>query len=129
MRQEFSTLWNSSTQVRKQRKFRHNAPLHIRQKFMSSHLSKELRKKHGIRNIAVRKGDEVLVMKGSFAKKKAKVTEVDLKKTRVVLDGITRTKKDGSKTPVYFKPHTIQIITLNVDDKKRLGGKNAPNKV
>lgn len=96
---------------------------------MSSHLSKELRKKHGIRNIAVRKGDEVLVMKGSFAKKKAKVTEVDLKKTRVVLDGITRTKKDGSKTPVYFKPHTIQIITLNVDDKKRLGGKNAPNKV
>jgi large subunit ribosomal protein L24 len=133
MKQEFSTSWADSVQVRKQRKYRFNAPLHVRQKFMGTHLSKDLRIKHGIRNISVRKGDEVLVMRGSFAKKKGKVLEVDLKKTRVTVEGITRTKRDGSKIPVFFRPHAIQITALNTDDKKRLSvkekeTKHAPNK-
>ena len=139
MKQEFSTSWGNSTQVRKQRKFRYNAPLHIRQKFLRAHLSKDLRVKHKMRNIAVRKGDEILIMRGSFAKKKGKVISVDLKKSRMTAEGITRTKKDGTKIPVFFKPHAIQIIALYMEDKKRLvhhpsqnqktkEAHNAPNK-
>jgi len=120
MKSKFSTSWNSSTKPRKQRKYRHNAPLHLRHKFLSAHLSKELRKKYGKRALPLRKGDEVLVMRGSSKKKKAKVSSVDLNNTRVSLEGIQRSKKDGSKVSVFFHPSSLQIITLILDDKKRL---------
>ncbi len=87
----------------------------------------------------IRKGDEVLVMRGSFKKKKVKVISVDTKRTRVVLEGIQRAKKDGTKVNVFFHPSALQINSLNLDDKKRLQSidrkklikkpteKNAPN--
>lgn len=120
MKKEFSTQWNASIQPRKQRKYIFNAPLHTKHKFLSANLSKSLREKYGKRNLPLRKGDEVLVMRGSFAKKKAKVTSVDLKNSRIVLEGIQRAKKDGSKVNVFFRPNILQIQTLNLDDKKRI---------
>ena len=53
-----------SAHARKQRKFRFTAPMHVRQKFVHAHISKELATKLGIkkRNTAVRKGDTVKVM-------------------------------------------------------------------
>jgi len=124
MKQKFSTHWISSTQPRKQRKFIANAPLHVRHKFLSANLSKELRKKYAKRNLPLRKGDEVLIMRGAFKKKKAKLTSVDLKNTRVTLEGIQRTKKDGSKVNVFFHPSILQIQTLNLDDKQRVAALN-----
>ena len=59
MSQQFSTTWNASKQPRKQRKYRYNAPLHTKQKFLQVHLSPELRKKYSLRNILVKKGDKV----------------------------------------------------------------------
>lgn len=120
MKQQFSTSWISSKQPRKQRKFRVNAPLHVKHKFLSANLSKPLRQKHGKRNLPVRKGDEVLVMRGTFKKKKAKVIEVDLKKLKISLEGIQRTKKDGTKVSVFFNPSSLQIQELNLEDKKRI---------
>lgn len=119
MKQEFSTSWLSSVQKRKQRKYFHNAPLHVKHKFLSAHLSKDLRKKYGKRNLPLRTGDEVLVMRGSFRKKKAKVSSVNLKNLKVYLESLQRTKKDGSKVNVPFKPNILQIISLNLDDKER----------
>lgn len=121
MKQEFSTSWNSSVQPRKQRKYRYNAPLHRKHKFLSAHLSKELRKKYGKRSVPVKKGDEVLVMRGSFKKKRAKVSKVDLKKSRITLEGLQRAKKDGTKVNVFFSPRALQIMSLNLDDKQRIG--------
>ena len=120
MKQKFSTKWQGSKQPRKQRKYRYNATLHLKHRFLNANLSKELRKKYDKRNIAVRKGDEVLIMRGSFKKKKGKVLEVDMKKSRVSIEGVNRTKKDGSKVNVYFNPSNLQIQTLNLDDVKRM---------
>ena len=120
MKREFSTHWLSSTQPRKQRKYNYNAPLHKRHKFLSAHLSKALRDKYGKRNLPLRKGDEVLVMRGSFRKKKAKVSSVNLKKAKIALEGIQRSKKDGTKVNVYFHPSVLLIQTLVLDDKERL---------
>src|SRR3989344_5413339 len=97
MRNKFSTSWIASKQPRKQRKYTYNAPLHLKREFMHANLAKELQKKYGKRSLIVHKGDEVLVMRGSFKKKKAKVSAVDIKRTRAALEGITRTKRDGSK--------------------------------
>ena len=120
MKRNFSTSWISSSQPRKQRKYRYEAPFHIKHKFLSAHLSKELRAKHKIRSLPVRVGDEVLVMRGAFAKKKGKVAKVYFKKSRVTIEGIMRKKIDGSKLNVYLDPSKIQIITLKTDDKRRL---------
>ena len=59
-------------------------------------------------------------MRGSFRKKKAKITSIELKDSRVILEGIQRSKKDGTKVNVYFHPSKLQIQSLNLDDKKRL---------
>ncbi len=123
MKNKFSISWISSKQVRKQRKYRANAPLHIKSKFLASTLDKELRKKHSIRNLEIKKGDEVKIMRGKFKKKQSKVEKVEINKTRVSLEGITRTKKDGTKIPVWFHPSKLKIITLNLEDKKRLKSK------
>lgn len=46
---------------RKIRKRHFNAPSHIRRRIMSSPLSKELRAKYGVKNMPIRKDDEVQV--------------------------------------------------------------------
>lgn len=120
---KFSTSWKSSKKPKKQRKYRYNAPLHIKQKFMGCHLSKELRKKHGKRSVPVRKGDKVKVLRGQFKGTIGKVDRVDLKKTRVYVTGIERTKKEGTKSFYPIHPSNIIIIDLNLDDKKRIKGK------
>jgi large subunit ribosomal protein L24 len=120
MKTMFSTTWKRSVQPRRQRKYKEEAPLHIKHKFLSAPLSKELRKKYGMRSLPVRTGDEVNIMRGTFASKKAKVLEVQVSKGRVTLDGITRKKADGTKLNVYFNPSKLQIIALKLDDSRRI---------
>jgi len=124
MKQEFSNSWISSSQIRKQRKYRANAPLHIKGKFLSAHLSKELRKVHGIRSARIRKGDEVKVMIGKFKGKIGKVGAVDTRKQRVAIDGIQNKKKDGTKINAFFNASNLMITNLVTDDKKRFKRKN-----
>jgi large subunit ribosomal protein L24 len=132
MKSKFSTSWKASKQVRKQRKYRANAPLHLRKRFLSSNLSKELRQKYGRRNVTLRKGDKVTVMRGSFHGKTGKVGNVNFKRTRITIEGIQRQKKDGTKINVYFHPSKVQIIevsegknrNLNINKEKQ----NAPQK-
>lgn len=104
---------------RKQVKYRANAPFHIRHKMISANLSKELRKKYGKRNVPLRKGDEIKIMRGEFKGKKGKVENVNLKKMKIMIAGIFRTKKDGTKIEVSFDSSKLQIIELNLEDKKR----------
>lgn len=61
----------------KQRKKSKNASLHTLRKKVSGHLSKELRLKYTTRALPIRKGDTVKIIRGKFAKKEGKVTEVD----------------------------------------------------
>lgn len=86
---------------------------------MSSTLDKILRKKYGVRNFELIKGDEVKVMRGEFKGKIGKINKIDRKKIRASIEGITKTKADGSKVEVWFHPSKLKIIKLKEDDKKR----------
>lgn len=119
MKKKFSSSWKKSKQPRKQRKYRYRAPLHIKQKFMHVHLSKELKKKYGKRNIGLKKGDKVKVVRGQYKKTEGKVERIDLKKSKVYIGGIEKTKKDGTKTTYPLDPSNLVILELNIDDKKR----------
>ncbi len=119
MKKEFSTHWKASKQPRKQRKYRAEAPLHLRRKMLGANLSKELRKKYSRRSFSLRKGDTVKIMRGEFEGKTGKIAGVNLVKLKVTIEGIQNTKKDGTKVNVIFDPSNLQIQGLNLDDKER----------
>jgi large subunit ribosomal protein L24 len=119
MKAEFNKSWVASVQPRKQRKYIANAPAHLKHKLMGSTLDRPLREKFSRRTVEVRKNDEVKAMRGRFAGKQGKVLLVDVKNTRIQIDGINRTKKDGEKVPVWFHPSKVKIIKLDESDKKR----------
>jgi len=119
MKQKFSRKWKASKQPRKQRKYKANAPLHLRHKAVSANLSKELKTRYKRKSFPIRKGDSVKVMRGEFKKKTGKISLVNLIKMRVAIEGIQKQKKDGTKVNVYFNPSNLQITDLNLEDKER----------
>jgi large subunit ribosomal protein L24 len=119
MKTEFSTSWISSSQKRKQRKYRHNAPLHIKKGMMGSHLSPELRKKYGKRAAVIRKDDKVRIMRGQFKGLTGKVDRVNIKRQAVFVRGAEATKKDGTKSFYPLHPSNLMILELNLSDKRR----------
>ena len=116
---EFSKKWKSSSKPRKQVKYRANAPLHTRHKFLNAKLSKDASKKYGIKRIAVRKGDKVKIMRGQFKGKTGKINRVDMLNTRIYIDGIERTKTEGSKSFYPIHPSNVIAVELVMDDKRR----------
>ena len=121
MKKDWNKTWNSSTQPRKQRKFRHNAPIHIRRKLMASTLSKELRMKYKRRSFPVRVGDKVKVLRGQFKGKLSEIDKVDAQNYRIYLKDV-HLKKQGGQAPIKYplSPSKVQLITLNLDDKLRI---------
>ena len=120
MRKSWSREWNSSKQPRKQRKWRANAPLHVRSKLVSAHLSKELRKQYGRRSAPVRTGDDVTVKRGEFSGKSGKVTKVDLQALRIFVDGVKSKRASGQESNVSVDPSNLMITRMNMDDKERV---------
>src|SRR4030042_6206478 len=96
--------WKSRKTAKKQRKYRYNAPLHIKRRLVSAHLSSELRKKYKKRAMPVRKGDDVLIMRGKYKKRTGKVSRVDLKESKVYVEGLTRKKVAGTDVQVALQP-------------------------
>ena len=119
MKKHFSKHWKSSRKPRKQIKYLANAPLHLKRRFMSANLSKELRKKYGKRSLPLKKGDMVKIMRGKFKKKTGKIGVVDAKRMKVEIEGMQIKKQDGSKANVKFNPQFLQITELNLEDRKR----------
>jgi large subunit ribosomal protein L26e len=73
---------------------------------MSAPLSKDLRKKHGVRSMPVRKDDEVVIVRGAHKKEKGKVIAVYRKKWCLHIEKITKSKANGTlplATPPIFK--------------------------
>ncbi len=117
--EKFSTHWKSSSKPSKQRKYRYNAPLHIRQKLVHVHLSSALHTKYGVRAAQIKVGDKVKVMRGSFAPREAKVERVDLRNQRIYVTGCERVKKDGNKVKVAIHPSNLMAVDLDMSDKRR----------
>lgn len=116
---QFSKYWKASKKPRKQRKYLAKAPLHLRKKFLSVNLSKELRKQYNMRNIPIRKEDKVKILRGQFKKKMGKVVKVDLKNIRVFVEGIDSVKKEGTKVQYPLHPSNLMITGLEMSDRKR----------
>lgn len=103
----------------KQRRYAFAAPLHRRRSLLSAALSSDLRIKHMRRSFPVRKDDVVKILKGDYTGLEGKVTRVNLKKTRIIVEGVTREKADGKTVHIPIHPSKVIITRLNTDDKWR----------
>jgi large subunit ribosomal protein L24 len=119
MRADYKKGWQASEQPRKQRKFRANAPLHVKGRFLNASLSKELRSSQGRRTLRVRKGDEIEVMRGEHKGKRGVVESVNTKSFRLYVRGVEHLKRDGSKSPMPIAASNVRIVKL-VEDKRRI---------
>jgi large subunit ribosomal protein L24 len=110
-----------SKQARKQRKRQHNAPEHIRRKMVASHLSEDLMKQYKRRSALVVKGDTVLVLRGDEKVRnvEGKVTKVDTRTGKVVVEGITIAKADGTLKERPVHASNLVITKLNLTDPWR----------
>lgn len=116
-----------SKQARKQRKRQHNAPEHLRRKMVASHLSDGLMKQYKKRSALVIVGDTVMVMRGDEKVRniEGKVTDVNTKTGKVVIEGITIAKADGTLKERPVHASNLVITKLNLTDpwrKEKLEG-------
>ncbi len=111
----------ASGKPRYQRHFRFNAPMHIRQHFLHVHVDKALRAKLKLagRTVQVSRGDTVKVMAGSKRGTTGKVTSVNLRTGRIILDSLSRKNARGKEVPVSVYASNVYVTDLNLSDKFR----------
>ncbi|KAH8731147.1 translation protein SH3-like domain-containing protein [Phaeosphaeriaceae sp. PMI808] len=100
---------------RKSRKAHFGAPSSVRRVIMSAPLSKELREKHGVRSIPVRKDDEIQVVRGSNKGREGKITSVYRLKYCIHVNGIVREKSNGQSVPIPIAPSKVVVTKLKLD--------------
>ncbi|KAL8732121.1 MAG: hypothetical protein Q9181_004059 [Wetmoreana brouardii] len=91
---------------------------------MSAPLSKELRDKHNVRSIPIRKDDEVSIVRGNNKGRTGKVTSVYRLKYVIHIERVSREKSNGQSVPLGIHPSKVQIIKLKVDkDRENILGR------
>ena len=97
----------------------HNAHSKVRRKFLSAPLSPNLRAEHGARSMPVVVDDTVSIVKGDRKLAEGKVLRVDTKNSKIYIEGLTRSRMDGSTVQIPIKPQNVMITRLNLDDQWR----------
>lgn len=82
-------------------------------------LSGDLRKKLGIRQFPVMKGDLVEVVKGNRKGEGGKVSIVDHRHGMIVIEGINIAKADGKEKEYKISPEKVVIKKLDLSNEKR----------
>ncbi len=120
---------SKTIQPRKARKAWANTPLHLRRKQIAGHLSEELLLKYNRRSLPVIVGDEVKILRGDKKGETGTVIDIDTKNRRVVIEGITHKKADGTDVALPVDPSNLLVVKLNLEDQRRrdkLGETSAP---
>jgi large subunit ribosomal protein L24 len=109
-----------SSQPRKQRKARYNAPSHVNTKFLNAPLSDTLKEQYKKKTLRVVKGDTVKISRGDFVGDEGLVDAVDTKNSKLIIHGVSSTKADGTEVPRPVDASNVQITKLNLADKRRV---------
>ena len=101
------------------RKQRYTATSHLRRKFISAPLSPSLRGEHGTRSMPVVVDDTVSITKGDRKLSEGRVLKVDTKNEKIYIEGVTRSRQDGSTVQIPIKSENVMITKLNLNDQWR----------
>ena len=95
------------------------ADLSQRRDMLAAHLSKELRKQYKRRSMSVRKGDEVKIIRGEHSGKTGEIINIDLKKYKIFVSGVTIKRTIGTEKQVAVEPSNVVITSMKLDDNMR----------
>ena len=107
-----------SSKPKKQRKFAFERPLHLKRNALAGHLSRDLRKKLGLRSMPLRKGDTVKIMRGKNRGREGKITGVNYKRGIVFIEKIIRKKSDGTEIQFGIPASKVLVIDMEIDEKR-----------
>ena len=110
-----------SSKARIQRKTSAEAPVHVKRRMLSAHLSKDLSKQYGKRSARVCVGDTVVIERGAEGIRgvEGKVLSVMTKTGQVTIEGITINQADGTSVARPVHASNLTIVKLNLDDARR----------
>jgi len=97
----------------------YNAPNHKKRKYISAPLSPNLRVEYGTRSMPVRVNDTVSITKGDRKLAEGRVLRVNMKDLKIYIEGVTRTRQDGSTVQIPIRAENVMITRLNLDDEWR----------
>jgi large subunit ribosomal protein L26e len=86
---------------------------------MSAALSKELRGKHNVRSIPIRKNDEVMIVRGTYKGREGKITQVYRSKYVIHVEKISRQKVNGQTVPIGIHPSNAVITKIHMDKNRQ----------
>lgn len=110
-----------SGQRRKQRKAHFSAPSHAKYTLMSSPLSEDLQKEHGVQSLPVRRDDTVEILRGSNKGTSGKVNTVYRKKWCLYIEKIQKQSKKGGVIRIPIEASNVRITKLFLtEDRKSL---------
>lgn len=110
----------ASKKPRKQRKYQYTISKNEAHKLMTAPLSKKLRDEKGFRNLPVREGDNVKIVRGQYKGRSGRVTRTDPQNQKIMVDGIVNKKTDSTEIPVPIHPSNVVIEKYNERDRARL---------
>lgn len=93
-----------------------NAPNHKKRKYLSAPLSPNLRAEYGTRSMPVIADDTVSITKGDRKLAEGRVLRVNTKDLKIYVEGVTRTRQDGSTVQIPIRAENVMITRLNLDD-------------
>ena len=114
----------------KQRKAQYNAPLHTKRKRVTARLQLDSNDKRfeGIRNITVRVGDTVRVVRGDYAHggkrertnepKTGAILSVDSNTGRLTIEGCTIVNSNNQEEP--YPIHVSNVVVTKIDESDKL---------
>jgi large subunit ribosomal protein L24 len=104
---------------RKQRLAQFTAHTTKRRRLMSVPLSRDLRARYGRRQMPIRKGDTVRVLRGSYIGREERVARVDRRSYSVTLDNITVKTGEAKLKPLPIRTNHLLLTRLNLADPWR----------
>ncbi|KAG8891970.1 60S ribosomal protein L26, partial [Tulasnella sp. 403] len=110
---------NVSSSRRKNRKTHFSAPSSVRRITMTAPLSKDLKQRHGVRSLPIRKDDEVLVVRGSHKGAEGKIVNVFRKRWIVHVDRVTKDRVNGATFHVGIHPSNLVITNIYMDKDRK----------
>jgi len=118
--ENWSREWNSSTNPSKQRKYRENAPMHVKDKLVSANLNQTLREELGTRNLPVKVGDRAEVMRGDEKGAEGIISNIDREEEKIYINNLDRQRTDGTVKELALRPSNVQLQALNLEDPERI---------
>lgn len=69
--------------------------------------------------MSLRRDDTVTITKGDRKLTEGRVLRIDVKNKFIYIEGVTRTRMDGSTAQIPIRPENVMITRLVLDDNKR----------